>query len=567
MYKDYLRTLEINGDKVRVHWWYFPDSYDQWLSQAEIEGKPEPPREPNGAWRVTERFLHDLVKYNEWMNELDYEEDDVEEDNDSAAAASRHDSKGDTSDDTEDDVPIANNNRKRKPDSSPSFAKPAKISKFWKRREVFGDTSSKSSIAPVLEGPSGWPTSNPKGEQQGIRLVHTGGPLDSEEVQAHAQQSNASFPFPAANVTWSNISNPQVQESAYFPYSAPLLAQVYTETKLRQAAATSTETTTATTGVTTGASTTTTTATTATNSTATTTAAPNNTHASQANQASGPQATDSDSSKAQGTQSSSSGVDAKNAISTDDTKPVINQTDTKTNTDNTATPTPRPLSIPKANQILPPHAQWFDPEMVHPHEKKAMHEYFARRSKKKLDMYLKLRNFIVETYAQKPYRRLTLERCLELVDGDSHVTARIHRFLELWGIINHNLTTVNQLNYDGDLNHGYPILAPARYDSLRLNKRQKKGSNLPSASCSSLPYAGAGAGAVPGGGSRALFAEGEGLDEGKSSSEGMQTPDERISGGGVGSVDPRGEHKSSKRRRTTRGFTKAAMGDRNRAGS
>eukprot|EP00466_Bigelowiella_natans_P008169 jgi/Bigna1/134776/aug1.26_g9484 len=80
--QDYLRTIEIKGNRARVHWWYFPDSYDQWLSQSEIEGQPEPPMEPQGAWRVTERFITDLKKYNEWMNELDYSEDDVEEEED-----------------------------------------------------------------------------------------------------------------------------------------------------------------------------------------------------------------------------------------------------------------------------------------------------------------------------------------------------------------------------------------------------------------------------------------------------------------------------------------------------
>jgi len=37
---DYLRTLESRPDKgvSLVHWWYYPDSYDEWIPNTDVEG-------------------------------------------------------------------------------------------------------------------------------------------------------------------------------------------------------------------------------------------------------------------------------------------------------------------------------------------------------------------------------------------------------------------------------------------------------------------------------------------------------------------------------------------------
>lgn len=40
----------------------------------EIDGDPEDPIPPPLVWKVSARFLKDLDKYNEWMNEEDYME-------------------------------------------------------------------------------------------------------------------------------------------------------------------------------------------------------------------------------------------------------------------------------------------------------------------------------------------------------------------------------------------------------------------------------------------------------------------------------------------------------------
>lgn len=58
-----------------VHWFYHPDSYNDWLPQKDVLGHvyyPKPPQ-PYRPWHLQTRWMRDLDMYNEWMNELDYE--------------------------------------------------------------------------------------------------------------------------------------------------------------------------------------------------------------------------------------------------------------------------------------------------------------------------------------------------------------------------------------------------------------------------------------------------------------------------------------------------------------
>lgn len=71
--REYLRALQKRGNFILVHWWFYPDSYDTWLTVADITGPPPSPM-PNysGKWKVTSKWLFDLEKFNEYMNENDY---------------------------------------------------------------------------------------------------------------------------------------------------------------------------------------------------------------------------------------------------------------------------------------------------------------------------------------------------------------------------------------------------------------------------------------------------------------------------------------------------------------
>ena len=84
----YLRALRIHSNLVRVHWWYYPDSYDEWIPSSEVDrlvleekaAETETQKERDQLWKntnhkalvVQERFISDLAKFKEWMNAEDY---------------------------------------------------------------------------------------------------------------------------------------------------------------------------------------------------------------------------------------------------------------------------------------------------------------------------------------------------------------------------------------------------------------------------------------------------------------------------------------------------------------
>ena len=71
---EYLRTLAVYGERAFVHWWYHPDSYDEWIPKSDVEGD-EIDDNNDGDLRfvVSDRFLFDLERFNEWPNASDYD--------------------------------------------------------------------------------------------------------------------------------------------------------------------------------------------------------------------------------------------------------------------------------------------------------------------------------------------------------------------------------------------------------------------------------------------------------------------------------------------------------------
>ncbi|MCO5599920.1 hypothetical protein L7F22_054027 [Adiantum nelumboides] len=90
--QEFFRTLAktalSGGREVSlIHVWYRPDSYDTWLPARDFA---EPDAEANARsqqrWTIGSQWLRDSVRFNEWMNEEDYERDE-EESKDTAAAS------------------------------------------------------------------------------------------------------------------------------------------------------------------------------------------------------------------------------------------------------------------------------------------------------------------------------------------------------------------------------------------------------------------------------------------------------------------------------------------------
>jgi hypothetical protein len=97
--EDYCRTLEIRDNKAFIHWYYQPDSSDEWIPKDEVRGPVTEEEKDRGArpWVLHARFLRDSDLYNEWMNEMDYDLETISENDD------EHDEDGEEDDDNEED--------------------------------------------------------------------------------------------------------------------------------------------------------------------------------------------------------------------------------------------------------------------------------------------------------------------------------------------------------------------------------------------------------------------------------------------------------------------------------
>lgn len=73
---EYLRVQKLRGKEAYVHWWYSPNSYNEWIPQDQAAEKLETDQPARGPRKVYFRWLKDSKKYNEWMNAIDYETDE-----------------------------------------------------------------------------------------------------------------------------------------------------------------------------------------------------------------------------------------------------------------------------------------------------------------------------------------------------------------------------------------------------------------------------------------------------------------------------------------------------------
>ena len=86
---EYLRTLVVDDARhlALVHWWYRPDSSDEWIPLERVEGAPPPLKDVDAwarpsltqggqPWRVCCRFLRDAKAHNEFGDERDYVEEE-----------------------------------------------------------------------------------------------------------------------------------------------------------------------------------------------------------------------------------------------------------------------------------------------------------------------------------------------------------------------------------------------------------------------------------------------------------------------------------------------------------
>uniref|UniRef100_A0A8C1FJR3 SWI/SNF related BAF chromatin remodeling complex subunit C2 n=1 Tax=Cyprinus carpio carpio TaxID=630221 RepID=A0A8C1FJR3_CYPCA len=69
----WVRPVMKRDKQMLLHWGYWPDSYDTWISASEVEAAVEDPPTAEKPRKVHAKWILDLDQFNEWMNEEDYE--------------------------------------------------------------------------------------------------------------------------------------------------------------------------------------------------------------------------------------------------------------------------------------------------------------------------------------------------------------------------------------------------------------------------------------------------------------------------------------------------------------
>jgi SWI/SNF related-matrix-associated actin-dependent regulator of chromatin subfamily C len=68
--------VEKRGKDCRLHYWFYPDSFDIWVSNLDAEESEKRDETFQGIWHVAANWILDTAEFNEWMNEEDYEIDE-----------------------------------------------------------------------------------------------------------------------------------------------------------------------------------------------------------------------------------------------------------------------------------------------------------------------------------------------------------------------------------------------------------------------------------------------------------------------------------------------------------
>ncbi|CAI8495257.1 unnamed protein product [Pichia kudriavzevii] len=90
--------------------------------------------------------------------------------------------------------------------------------------------------------------------------------------------------------------------------------------------------------------------------------------------------------------------------------------------------------------VLPSYSSWFELSSIHDIERESLPEFFQGQNKSKTpEIYIKYRNFMVNSYRLNPNDYLSFTAVRRNLIGDSGALLRIHKFLTKWGIINYQV--------------------------------------------------------------------------------------------------------------------------------
>ena len=99
------------------------------------------------------------------------------------------------------------------------------------------------------------------------------------------------------------------------------------------------------------------------------------------------------------------------------------------------------VTIPQTHEIvIPSYVSWFNLRKIHHIERKSLPEFFTNRiASKTPEIYIKYRNFMVNTYRLNPNEYFSVTSARRNLSGDAASIFRIHKFLMKWGLINYQV--------------------------------------------------------------------------------------------------------------------------------
>ncbi|QID85954.1 transcription factor [Saccharomyces pastorianus] len=102
---------------------------------------------------------------------------------------------------------------------------------------------------------------------------------------------------------------------------------------------------------------------------------------------------------------------------------------------------PETFDIPQAHEIvIPSYSKWFSLDKIHSIEIQSLPEFFTNRIPSKTpEVYMRYRNFMVNSYRLNPNEYFSVTTARRNVSGDAAALFRLHKFLTKWGLINYQV--------------------------------------------------------------------------------------------------------------------------------
>lgn len=132
---------------------------------------------------------------------------------------------------------------------------------------------------------------------------------------------------------------------------------------------------------------------------------------------------------------------AEEVVKTDQEQHVLPSTENRNNNEHDES-----LIIPQSHEIvIPSYSRWFNLTKIHEIEMKSLPEFFTNRIPSKTpQVYVKYRNFMVNSYRINPNEYFTVIAARRNLCGDAGALFRIHKFLTKWGLINYQVNPIKK---------------------------------------------------------------------------------------------------------------------------